>query len=75
MDEVIYGASGPLSNVASMDEVIYSAPWALASMAEISHSSSGPPAKGWNTSPSQIGTPIYLLHCCFRCIVAFQPAY
>jgi hypothetical protein len=41
-------------------------------MAESSHSTSGPPAKGsecqFNTSPSQIGTPIY-----FAALLLFNP--
>jgi hypothetical protein len=61
MDEVIYCASGPLSYVVSMDEVVYSAPWrdvwrpwqksAIVWAVLLQ--------RDWNTSPSQIRTPIH----------------
>jgi hypothetical protein len=71
MDEVIYSAI-----LATMDEVIHSAPWSPGMK-----SSLVPVAllqKDWNTSPSQIGTPVYsaaLLLICSSVFKCFQLAY
>jgi hypothetical protein len=66
MDEIIYSASCFLSYLAYMDEVFNNDPLALESMAEISHSTSGPPAKG-SEYLSFLDRNTYL----FCCIVAF----
>jgi len=62
MAEISHSASGPICSlpfVASMNEIIHSAPWRPWQKSAIVPAV--PLQKDWNSSPFQIGTPVYCM--------------